>query len=110
MRVRDPLAVAGGIRIGHGFFRPAQRAIAVEHEFDRRAVQLADLLGHVRHGPLVGNPDLAGVGLQLAQKHREQAGLATAVGANQADLLAGVHGETCILQQVLDAAPKGDVF
>ena len=104
VRVRNPLAIAGSVGLGHLALGPAQRSIAVEHIFDRRAVQLADLLGQVGHGPVLGNANFAGIGLQLAQQHCEQAGLAAAVGANQADLLAGVHDKACILQQVLDAA------
>ena len=60
----------------------------IEH---RAALHLLHVLAEVADGQLLRNRDLAFVGRFLADDHAEQRGLAGAVGADQADLLAGVQ-------------------
>ena len=60
----------------------------VEH---RAALHLFDVLAEVADGQLLGNRDVAFVGLFFAHHHAEERGLAGAVGTHQADLLAGVQ-------------------
>jgi hypothetical protein len=73
--------------------RRAQGDVAVDRVLDRRAVQRRRFLGHVGHAPALREIDLALVGMQFVAQHAEQAGFAGAVGADQADLVAGVEGE-----------------
>ena len=50
--------------------------------------------------------ELARILVQFAEKQREQAGLAAAVGAGDADLLAAIEGEAGVFEQHFDAAAK----
>ncbi len=52
------------------------------------------------------NLEVARVLVHFAEEQREQAGLAAAVGAGDADLLAAIEGEACALEQHLYAAAK----
>ena len=56
-----------------------------------RPCHLFHVLAEIADGELLGNGDVAFVGLFLAHDHAKQRGLAGAVGADQADLLARVQ-------------------
>ncbi len=58
---------------------------------DRAALHLLHVLAEIADGQLLRNRDVAFVGDFLADDHAEEGGLAGAVGADQADLLAGVQ-------------------
>ena len=67
----------------------ADRAGAVHHLGHRAAARhLADILAEIADGDAAIDRHLALVGLLLARDHPEQRGLAGAVGADEADLLA----------------------
>ncbi len=71
----------------------ADGAGAVHHFGDRAAAaHLADILAEIADGDAALDRDLAFVGLFLAGDHAEQRGLAGAVGADEADLLAASAG------------------
>ncbi len=92
----DLVHVVGARRIGHRGLEllqlgrdRADRARAVHHLGHRAAARhLADVLAEVADGDAAIDRDLALVGLFLAGDHPEQRGLAGAVGADEADLLA----------------------
>jgi hypothetical protein len=48
--------------------------------------------------------------MQFPTQQSEQAGLAGAVGADQADLVARVEGDVDIVEQRLDAAHQGNLL
>ncbi len=82
----------------------------VEH---RAALHLLHVLAEVADGQLLRNRDVALVGVFLADDHAEERGLAGAVGADQADLLAGVQlkggvDEDQLLAVLLVDIGKGD--
>ena len=52
---------------------------------------------------------LAGIGCDLAAQQQEQAGFAGAIGANKADMLAGMQGEIHVAQQLAGAAAQGQL-
>ncbi len=87
----------------------AELAIAVLHERDRRHVAGGRLLRDVRDDPCRRQPEFAGVLVQLAQKEREQARLAAAVGSDEADLVPGVHREVRAFEESLRAARKREI-
>jgi hypothetical protein len=60
----------------------------VEH---RPARHLLHILAEIADGQALGNRDLTLVGSFLADDHAKQGGLAGAVGADQADLVAGIQ-------------------
>ena len=55
------------------------------------ALHLFHVLAEVADGQLLGDGDVAFVGVFFADHHAEERGLAGAVGSDQADLLAGVQ-------------------
>ena len=75
------MQVADAAAAGDGF---------VEHG---AALHLFDVLAEVADGELLRDGDLAFVGVFFADDHAEEGGLAGAVGADQADLFAGVELE-----------------
>ena len=81
----------------------AQRGVAVDHIFKRRAVQCRGFLCHVRHAPLRRDFDAAAVGVQATLQQAEQRGLAGSVGADQPDMLAGIEGDIGGIEQRFDA-------
>jgi hypothetical protein len=72
-------------------------------------VGLGHVLRHLAHAPARRDLDVAGIGMQPAGQQREQAGLAGAVAADQADLLAGLQGDAGAVQHDLGAAAQRDV-
>ena len=87
----------------------AQHRIAVEREFERRLIQRRGLLRHVRDHPAGRHEQVARFRMQLAQQQREQAGLARAVGAGQADFLARVDLHAGVLDQDFGGAGEGEL-
>ncbi|MDT4830455.1 hypothetical protein FQZ97_639200 [compost metagenome] len=72
---------------------PAQVQIAVEHVVHGQALQVVHFLAHVGDAPVRGQQAVAGVRPQFATQQGEQAGFAGAIGADEADFLAGVQGQ-----------------
>ena len=106
---REPLAVPRTVGGRNPSLELAQLPVAVENVIDCRALAVRRLLGDVRDDPVRRQADAAGVRLQLARHQREQAGLAAAVRARDADLLARVDLERRVLEQEPRAAAQGDV-
>ena len=113
----DVVHVVGARRVGHGGFEllqlgrdRAHRAGAVHHLGHRATARhLADVLAEVADGDAAVDRDLALVGLLLAGDHAEQRGLAGAVGADQADLLAAVERGRGFDEQEMVAVLLADV-
>ena len=115
VQLREPLAAR--VRIG-GVLRRRQRDVAldraqfdvaVEHVLDRRQRRRRGLLRHVRHDPRRRHRGIASVGDKLAAQQREQAGLAAAVGADDADFLPRMHRQRRAFEQPSRAAGKGQI-
>ena len=108
VQVADGDAVFGGVRLrfqcGQFRFQLAQRDVAVDRVIERGAVQRRRFLGDIGDAPFGRIVDFALVGVQFAAQQAEQAGFAGAVGADQADLVAGVEGDVDRLEQRFDAA------
>ena len=90
-------------RLGGGQFAldAAQLDIAVEHVVHRQTFEVVDLLAHVGDAPAGRQVALAAIGAQFAAQQGEQAGLAGAIGADQAGFLTGMQGEVGLVQQTL---------
>jgi hypothetical protein len=58
---------------------------------------------------LVGQVEVAAIGLELAHQRGEQAGLAAAIAPDHADAPAGVQGQVDIGQQQAFAAAQGEI-
>ena len=80
-----------------------QLDVAIEHIVHGQAIEGIDLLAHVRDAPVRRQLAIAAVGHQLATQQREEGGFASAIGADQAGLLAGVQGQLGAVQQSLRA-------
>ena len=110
MKVRERLALCGGIGRGGRFggderaLDPAELAIAVLHEFDRRRGGGERFLRDVRDRPRGRELDAPGVLVRLAENQREEARLAAAVRSDETDLVSGVNGEVRAVEQALRAA------
>ncbi len=103
VQARQGSAVVGVFRRGQIRLNLAQVHVAVEHVIDGEAVEGIDLLAHMRDAPVRRQVAVAGVLAELAAQQGEQARLAGAVGADQADFLSGVQGEFGTFQQALGA-------
>ena len=99
------------IRLGLGQlgFEGAELLVAIDHVFERGAVQRRGLLGHAGNLPAGGQAEAAVVDGQLAPHQRKEGGLATAVLAHQAHLVAGVNGGGRVVQQRAAAADQFDL-
>ncbi len=112
----DAVHVAGLRRVGHGVLQRlelvvqvAQPSAARDHLVDDRpARHLFDVLPEVADGHPLRHRDVAFVGLLFADDHPEQGGLAGAVGADQADFLAGIELERGVDEQDLPAVLLAD--
>ena len=91
MRVADRLAVAFGLRFDQLALDAAQFNVAVEHEIERGIGQGRRFLGDAGDVPAGGDLDVARFRVQFVGEQREEAGFAAAVGADDADLPAGVQ-------------------
>ena len=96
---QDAIHFAGSLGIFHGalqlfeFMMQIARAAAARDRLvqHRAALHLFHVLAEIADVQPLGNRDRAVVRFLLAHDHAEQCGLARAVGANQADLFAGVQ-------------------
>ena len=85
--------------IFHGVLQGFQFVVQVAHAAaagdgfieHRAALHLLHVLAEIADGQPLGNRNLALVGIFFADHHAEKRRLAGAVGADQADLLAGVQ-------------------
>ena len=64
----------------------------------------------MRDADMLLQPDTTGIGLQSALYHGEQAGLASAIGTRQADLLARMDNTTDVAEQAFTVASAGDII
>ena len=94
-------SASGRLELG---FEPAQRRVAVDCVLECRAVERRRFLRDVSEAPARGIIDLPLVRVQLAAQEREEARLAGAVGADEADLLAGIQREIGGFEQNLGPA------
>ena len=78
-----------------------QLHVAVEDIVHRQAVEGVHLLAHVGDAPVGGHEAVARVGAELAAQQGEEAGFAGTVGADEADLLAGMQGQFGAFEQAL---------
>ncbi len=90
-------------------FHRAQFGVTVQCVFQRRARAGGRFLGDVRDHPFGRQFDLARVVVDLPAQQRKQGGLAAAVGADQADLVAGEQRKVGAFQQVLGPPGEGEV-
>ena len=79
-------------------FQPAQTGVAVDRIIERGAVQRRGFLRDIGDPPGGREAGVAQVGMQLAAQDAKQAGLAGAIGTDQADFFAGVEGEVDVLE------------
>ena len=110
VQLADPVAVVGDARLRRA--RPRAAAASCRRRWRirlRGAVERRRLLRDVRDAPLLREIDVALVGVQLVAQQREQARLARAVRADQADAVAGVERDVGAFEQRLGAAAEGDL-
>ena len=107
--VREPQVVVR--LLGRGEFRArlGERRVAGQHVVDRREVRALDVLRHVGDAGGGRRLQFAGVDRQFAEDGREERRLAAAVGADQADALAGRRDQRDVAVQRACAARDGDV-
>ena len=91
------MQIAGAAASGNGFVE------------DRAAFHFFDVLAEIADGQLFRDGDFAFVRVFFAYDHAEEGGLARAVGADEADLLAGVELEGCVDEDKLPAVLLVDV-
>ena len=109
VRVGHGMAVAAGFGGGQRGLRALQRQVALQHEVGGAVLGLGHVLRHLADAPARRDLDVAGVGMQPVGEQREQAGLAGAVAADQADLLARLQRHVGALQHDLGAAAQRQV-
>ena len=111
VQVRQRFAVERVIafRGGQCRFDLAQLAVAVEHVVDRGHRDGRRLLRHVRDRPRRRQRNGTGIGQQFLPDGGEEAGLAAAVRADQAHLVAGVDGQVGAFEQAFGAARQREI-
>ncbi len=107
--VREPQVVVRPLRRGELRARRRERRVAGQHVVDRRDVRALDVLRHVGDARGGRRLQLAPVDRQFTEDGREQRRLAAAVGADQADALAGRRDQRDVAVQRACAARDGDV-
>ena len=95
------VAIGGGERVLDG----AQLAIAVEHVVERAGRDGRGFLRDVRDRPRRRQVDRACIGNQFVANRREQARLAAPVGADEPELVPGVHVRFAALRGRAGAEP-----
>ena len=108
VQLADQISIASLFSEKESVFEAAENVIAVDRVLERRPPERGRLLRHMRDAPVRGELDIALVRVQLAAQQREQARLARAVGADQADALARVEGGVGVFQQQLRAPEERD--
>ncbi len=112
---RERFAVSFGVAVGGALHRReialdrAQLAVAVEHELDRGRRRRRGFLRDVGDRPRGRQLDVPGILVQFAEDQREQARLAAAVRADQADPVSGVDRQARAVEQALGAACQNEV-
>src|SRR5690606_11238664 len=86
----------------------AELRVAVEDVLDRGPRRRRRLLLDGGDREIPRQRDVAFIRRELTEQHREQARLAAAVAADDADPPAGMNGERKILEQHARAAPQRD--
>ena len=109
VQVADRLAVALGFGFDQFAFDAAQFDVAVEHEIEGGIGQGRRFLGDAGDVPAGRHFDIAGFGVQFVGEQREEAGFAAAVGADDADLPAGVELDGGVDDQRAAGAGEGDL-
>jgi len=114
VQVADRNAVfgGGGLRFQRCqvCFQAAQGDVAVDRVIQCCAVQRRRFLCDIGDAPFGRVIDFALVGVQFAAQQAEQTGFAGAIGADQADLVAGIEGNVDIFEEGLDAAHQADLL
>src|SRR5690606_14724398 len=109
VRARDAGRVALALRACERLLERAELRVAVEDVLDRGLRRRRRLLLDRGDRKIARQRDLAFVRRELAEQHREQARLAAAVAADDADAPAGIDGERKVSEQHPRAAPQRDV-
>ena len=73
--------------------------ISIDHEVKSGPCPGRAFLGNVRNPVIGAHAKHAFIGVQFTQEHREQGGLSTAIGANQAKPVTGMRLEGHIFEQ-----------
>ena len=103
-------AVVAGFGVMYLVAGGEQFGVAIDDEVGGRLLGFRHVLRHLAHLPLLGNRIIAAILMQRTVEQREQRGLASAVAANQADLLTGIDGDGSLVEQHFRAATQGDVL
>jgi hypothetical protein len=96
----------GGFQLG---FELPQPDVSVDRVLHGRTIERRRLLRHLCDAPMRGKLGVAFVGVQLVAQQSEQARLAGAIGADEADPFAGVQGQVGAFEQRLRAAPESEL-
>jgi hypothetical protein len=110
VRVRHALAVVARLGRGDLGLRRGERGVAGDDEVGRGFARLRHVLRDLRHAPLRRHGKVAFVLVQGAVQEREQAGLAGAVAADEADLFTGIDRHRGTVEQDLGATPQAEIL
>ncbi len=94
MQLTQPMAVVAGFGLSDGALDGSQFRVTVQHEFDRGRFGGQQFLRDVGESEVRWHLERAGIGLQLTADQRQETGLAAAVLAGNADLLAAEQTES----------------
>jgi len=109
MQLTNQRAVVCSFRFKETVLQISKSNIPIYCVLDGGTIKRGGFLGDVRNAPVPREVHLPLVGVQLAAQKREQAGLARAVGADQADALARVERDIGALEQRLGPPDQGDL-
>jgi hypothetical protein len=109
MQLADPVAVVFLFSDIQLFFERPKASVAVDRIVDRAAVERRRLLRDMGDAPVRRELGVALVGVDLAAQQREEARLARAVGADQADTLTRMEGNVRALEERLGAPPEREL-
>ena len=110
MRLAHRLAVILELGLRELRLRFHEPGVALQHELGRALVGLGHFLRDFTDAPAGGHGDVAGVALQPVRQQREERRLASAVAADEADLLAGLERHARLVEHELDAAAQRDLL
>ncbi len=91
--------VVGGFGHAQFGFERAEFGVAIEHMVEGGALGRFGLLAHVSDDPVARTVELAAIGAKFAADQREQAALAAAIAARQADTPARMNEKIRSVQQ-----------
>jgi hypothetical protein len=86
-------AIVGAFRDSQVMLNGAQGLITVEHIVHRHPLQGVDFLSHMRDAPVWRQVATAPIWRQLTPQQGKERGLASAIGADEPSLLAGVQSQ-----------------